>query len=118
AEVDASKLSAVCETSSSNLKTASISSESTAPYTVSLLAYNKDDGHGNFIWIWSVENPNPGNGQNGTAQDLSHWGITLGPCAVLKNVVSAATSNNGKDWTSFTPSYKQDKSQGCYSEPV
>src|SRR5262245_36597027 len=29
----------------------------------------------NWEWIWTVTNVNPGNGNNGTVQNLSHWGM-------------------------------------------
>jgi hypothetical protein len=87
------------------------------PYTVSLVS-RQSIGNGQYEWIWSVTNPNPGNGSNGTAQDLSHWGITLGTCATIENVVKAEYSGDGKNWTPFTPEYKQDKSQDCYSSPL
>ncbi len=87
------------------------------PYTVSLLS-RKSIGNGQYEWIWSVTNPKPGNGKNGTVQDLSHWGITLGTCATITNVVKAEFSGDGEHWTSFTPQYKQDKSQDCHTSPL
>jgi hypothetical protein len=73
-------------------------------YTITLESH-AFNGTG-YDWIWSVENPNPGNGSNGTAQDLSHWGMQLGAClADLSHITGAAYSYNGTDWTSFTPSY-------------
>src|SRR5262245_49181447 len=52
-------------------------------------------GGGKYEWIWSVRNLNPGNGYNGTTQDLSNWGMTLGSCVNFSSVVSAAYSPNG-----------------------
>lgn len=74
--------------------------------------------NGNYEWIWSVQNPNPGNGNNGTSQDLSHWGMQFGTCFQWSSVVSAAYSNDGSNWTSFSPSYQVDPSQGCMTTPV
>ena len=120
-ELDASKLSSICDgksiVTSSKQKAATLSAEGPTPYTVSLLT-RKSNGDGTYTWIWSVSNPNPGNGTNGTVQDLSHWGISLGACAKISDIVSASTSTNGVNWTSFTPEYKQDRSQDCYSGAV
>ncbi|MFD2527682.1 hypothetical protein ACFSQD_17790 [Flavihumibacter stibioxidans] len=87
----------------------------TSPYLVELEI--KGVGDGNYAWIWKVTNKNPGNGKNGTAQDLSHWGIQLEACvrsaernATMDHIVGAAYSFDGENWTSFTPSYKPDPS--------
>jgi outer membrane murein-binding lipoprotein Lpp len=72
----------------------------------------------NWEWIWSVQNSNPGNGTNGTVQDLSHWGMQFGTCFIWPHVVAAAYSFNNTSWTSFTPSYSVDPSQGCVTTPV
>ena len=72
----------------------------------------------NWEWIWSVQNSNPGNGNNGTAQDLSHWGMELGTCVNFAHITDAAYSNDGIVWTSFTPSYQIETSQSCKTVPV
>jgi hypothetical protein len=69
-------------------------------------------------WVWSVRNPNPGNGTNGTVQNLSHWGMQFGGCFNLLSIVSAAYSADSLNWTSFNPSYAVDPSQGCFTAPV
>jgi hypothetical protein len=69
-------------------------------------------------WVWSVQNSNPGNGNGGTIQDLSHWGMQFGPCNVMSSVVGAAYSSNGVTWTNFTPVYEVDPNQGCMTTPV
>jgi hypothetical protein len=69
-------------------------------------------------WVWSVQNSNPGNGNGGTVQNLSHWGMQFGPCNVMNSVVSAAYSADGITWTSFVPVYQTDPSQGCVTTPV
>ena len=87
----------------------------TGPYKV-ILESVTNNGNGTFTWVWSVQNPNPGNGSNGTIQDLSHWNITLGSCVTFDNIVSGATSSNGTEWTSFTPTFQPDPSltnSGC-----
>ena len=117
--LDASKLSSKCEGKGTlmSVNQASSLSGQDLPYTVSLLS-RKSNGDGTYSWIYSVNNPKPGNGNNGTAQDLSHWGISLGSCATIKDVVGMATSKDGIKWTSIKPEYKQDKSQDCYSDPI
>jgi hypothetical protein len=74
--------------------------------------------NGNWQWIWSIQNLNPGNGNNGTAQDLSNWGMQLGTCVNWTSVVSAAYSGDGISWTSFAPSYQVNPSQGCLTTPI
>ena len=73
---------------------------------------------GNWEWVWSVRNPNPGNGTNGTSQDMSHWGMQFGSCFAWADVAGAAYSTDGNTWTSFTPTYQADPSQGCVTTPV
>lgn len=68
---------------------------------------------GKWEWIWSVVNPNPGNGTNGTVQDLSHWGITLPECVTLANIHLAKAFRMDGDnqfYEVFTPKYEADKS--------
>lgn len=72
----------------------------------------------NWVWVWSVQNSNPGNGNNGTVQDLSHWGMQVGTCLNWSSVVSAAYSADGVAWTSFAPSYQADPSQQCMTTAV
>ncbi len=73
---------------------------------------------GNWEWVWSVRNPNPGNGLNGTVQDLSHWGMQFGDCFLWSDVVGAAISRNGNNWANFTPRYEVDPSQDCVTTTV
>ena len=73
---------------------------------------------GNWEWVWSVQNSNPGNGDNGTVQDMSHWGMQFGTCFNPATVISAAYSTNGSNWTGFTPSIEVDPSQGCMTTPL
>ncbi len=88
----------------------------TAAYSV-VLESKINNGNGTYTWTWSVQNPNPGTGLNGTVQDLSHWGITLGTCATMADVVSGAYSADGISWTSFVPVLQEDKSQSCSTTP-
>jgi hypothetical protein len=84
----------------------------TIPYIITLESITPDNG--NYIWVWSVKNPNPGNGNNGTVQDLSHWDMVLNNCgptgAQLSDIVSAGISSNGSSWSNFTPTLQQDPS--------
>lgn len=93
-----------------------VSVSAVSPYSVHLASIKKvDDG---YEWIWQIQNFHPGNGTNGTAQDLSHWDISLGSCVGIEDIVKAAYSSNGTSWTSFKPELKQDKSQDCYKEKI
>lgn len=85
-----------------------IISDCPTPYLITLESITKVGD--NYEWVWSVKNPNPGNGSNGTVQNLSHWDIKLGPCATMSDVVSAATSTDGTTWSPFTPTYQPDPS--------
>jgi hypothetical protein len=85
-------------------------------YTVTLESRSLVDG--NWEWVWSIQNINPGNGNNGTAQDMSHWGMQLGDCVDPASIVSAGYSSNGWDWSAFNPAYQTDPSQGCMTTPV
>jgi len=73
---------------------------------------------GNWEWVWSVYNPNPGNGSNGTSQNMSHWGMQFTSCFDWTHVLGAAYSFDGTTWTTFTPAYVVDPSQGCVTTPV
>jgi hypothetical protein len=73
---------------------------------------------GNWEWVWSIQNLNPGSGENGTAQDMSHWGMQFGECINPLSMVSAAYSADGQNWTSFTPEYAVDPSQECMTSAV
>ena len=97
--------------------TARIASASVcSAYIISLESITQNGA--NWEWIWSVQNPNPGNGNNGTVQNLSHWGMQFGSCFIWSSVVGAAYSSNGNAWTSFTPVYTVDPSQSCMTTPV
>lgn len=94
------------------------STSSSSPYLVTLESIN-NNGDGSYTWIWSVQNPNPGNGLNGTVQDLSHWDLTLGQCASIENVLSASMSEDGINWmVNYIPRNQPDPSQNCYADSV
>lgn len=79
-----------------------------APYKIVLESVTKVGD--TWEWVWSVQNPNPGNGTNNTIQNLSHWVIRLGQCATMDDVLGAATSPDGVTWTPFVPTYETDNS--------
>jgi len=68
---------------------------------------------GKFMWEWKFTNLNPGNGNGGTMQGLSHWSFSPGTCVPASAIVSASYSANGTSWTSFTPSLGKDPSNTC-----
>jgi hypothetical protein len=83
-------------------------SDCTSPYTIVLESVTNVNG--NYEWVWSIQNPRPGNGNDSTIQDLSHWDMALGGCLEFTDVVGAATSTDGVNWVSFQPTYQVDKS--------
>ena len=85
-----------------------------SPYKVHISELVETDGK--YTWIWEIKNKNPGNGSNGTVQDLSHWGIDIGKCIKLSDIIEAAYSQDGKTWIKFTPEFQVDKSQVCTKE--
>src|SRR5690242_8692895 len=79
------------------------------PYSI-ILESVTDNGDNTWTWVWSVQNPTPGNGNNGTAQGLSHWGFAFGACVTASNLVNAGTSADGITWNDFNPSLAIDPS--------
>lgn len=61
------------------------------------------------IWEWTLRNPNPGNGENGTLQNVSHWSIPLSPAAEAA-LVSAEYSLDGITWISIPLNIDRDPS--------
>lgn len=74
-----------------------------------------NNGDGTYTWTWSVTNTNPGNGDNGTTQDLSHWDLVPGACLVIDDIESASYSANGTDWTLFNPQPKIESDNSIYN---
>lgn len=91
--------------------------ESCNPNAYTITLESRTLAGGNWVWIWSVQNPNPGNGTNGTVQDLSHWGM-LASCLDFGDIISAAYSRDGIKWTNFSPVFQVDPSQNCLAHPV
>ena len=69
----------------------------------------------NTEWIWTVTNPNPGNGTNCTLQNLSHWNLVLPDCVTNEHIVSAAYSTDGNSWINLPAQIAVDPSSTCYS---
>ncbi len=115
-----SQIKAVIPTAENNLLSSreSGSSGSCNPNAFTVVLESHTFINGNWEWIWSVQNSNPGSGNNGTVQDLSHWGMQFGTCFNWSAVISAAYSYNGYDWTGFVPSYQPDPSQSCMTSSV
>ena len=78
----------------------------TGSYQITLLSKSPDDA-GNETWTWSVVNPNPGNGENETLQDVSHISIPLSADAEAA-LVSAQYSYDGITWVSVPLSVDRD----------
>ncbi len=79
---------------------------------------------GQTTFIWKIVNPKPGNGKNGTQQDLSHWAFK--PQCVggedlnyhPQDILAAYYSyNNDYSWNQIipTPKMKADPSSSCMS---
>jgi hypothetical protein len=113
---DASKLSQPT-TDAGYATTTTTSTVTSSPYVITLESVVSNGDH-SWTWTWSVRNPNPGNGLGGTVQDLSHWGFMLGTCVNISNVVSAAYSFDGTNWTGFSPANEVDPSQDCMTDAV
>lgn len=86
-------------------------------YVVTLVSANTPTANG-YEWIWTVQNPNPGNGLNGTTQNLSHWGFPINACVPANTITGAGYSADGVNWTNFTPIVQPDPSQACMTAPV
>ncbi len=76
-------------------------------YTISYLGTELVNN--NYQWTWSVVNPNPGNGNNGTLQNISHWSVPLSPIAEAA-LVSAQYSFDGVNWLNVTTEVERDPS--------
>jgi len=83
--------------------------KSTAVDAYQIVLVSQNTVGSNYEWTWSLTNPNPGNGNNGTLQDLSHWDLALGEFAESR-LVSAAYSHDGVNWTNSTIEVERDPS--------
>ena len=76
-----------------------------ACYLIDLV--DRNDNGGNQQWTWSLTNPNPGNGNNGTLQNVSHFDIALSATAEAA-LVSAEYSFDGITWVSVPIEVERD----------
>lgn len=76
-------------------------------YCIQLLSSTSDESRGAFEWTWVLTNPNPGDGQNGTLQDVSHFSIALNAAAEAA-LVSAEYSFDGITWISIPITLERD----------
>ena len=79
------------------------------PYTIQKLSENVSVGGGLYQWSWQINNPNPGNGNNGTLQDVSHWSVPFNEQTEAA-LVSAEYSYDGVNWHSTSPIMDRDPS--------
>src|SRR5436190_4736794 len=91
------------------------------PYDISLVSRTYNSTSGRTTFVWKVFNPNPGNGNNGTVQDLSHWGFKINSCSNPadalheSDIVSAGTgsSSNPSNHSPLRVEIHADPSQNC-----
>lgn len=81
-------------------------SNAVASYVISL--ENKESFGANHTWEWSLYNPNPGNGTNGTLQNLSHWDIPLSPEAEAALISAEYSTDGGITWVSVPLDVERD----------
>jgi hypothetical protein len=74
-------------------------------YQISLVSKSTEGT--NETWTWSLVNPNPGNGSNGTLQNVSHFDISLNSQAE-GSLVSAEYSFDGITWVSVPIEIERD----------
>jgi len=76
-------------------------------YQITLISKASDAGL--ETWTWSLVNPNPGNGLNGTLQNVSHFDIALSAGAESA-LISAEYSFDGITWVSIPTEIVRDPS--------
>jgi hypothetical protein len=86
-------------------------------YDASLIEVSQQ-GANEYAWTWTVTNPSPGSGSDGTLQNLSHWSMAVGDVMQLSNIVSVSYSTDGIAWNHLPVSLAIDKSQDCYTGTV
>jgi hypothetical protein len=71
----------------------------------------------NQVWTWKLTNTNPGNGNNGTLQNVSHWSIPLSAIGEAA-FVSAEYSFDGITWFTLDIEIERDPAirQCCSSD--
>ena len=90
----------------------------TDAYSIQLVSNSSDESRGTYEWTWVLTNPNPGNGLNGTLQNVSHFDIALNAAAEAA-LVSAEYSFDGITWISVPIEVERDPSiRQCTSTDV
>jgi hypothetical protein len=88
-------------------KKTAVNSTTADAYVISL--ESKEVVGTNWVWTWKLTNPNPGNGDNGTLQNVSHWSVPLSLDAE-NALISAEYSFDGVNWTSTSAVLDRDPS--------
>lgn len=87
-------------------------------YSIQLVSNSSDDSRGTYEWTWVLTNPNPGNGEDGTLQNVSHFDIALNAAAEAA-LVSAEYSFDGITWISVSIEMERDPAiRQCTSTDV
>jgi hypothetical protein len=90
---------------------------STEGYSIQMIGKVTDETN-NEQWTWILTNPNPGNGDDGTLQDVSHLSIPVTAEAEAA-LVAAEYSRDGITWTSVPLSIDRDPTiKQCTSADV
>lgn len=85
-------------------------------YNINLMSKSMEGA--NETWTWSLVNPNPGNGDNETLQDVSHLSFPLNAQAEAA-LVSAEYSYDGTNWHNNPISIDRDPAiKACTSVDV
>jgi len=88
-------------------------------YSIQLMPTTESSrGAGTYEWTWVLTNPNPGNGENGTLQNVSHFDIALNAAAEAA-LISAEYSYDGITWISVSIEMERDPAiRQCTSTDV
>ena len=87
-------------------------------YQITSISTEKNGTGEQQQWTWAVSNPSPGNGDNGTLQDVSHWSIPLSPLAEA-SLVSAEYSFDQITWISVSTQVDRDPTiKSCTGDDV
>lgn len=88
-------------------------------YSIQLLSNASNESRGGaYEWTWILTNPNPGNGLNGTLQNVSHFDVALNAAAEAA-LVSAEYSFDGITWVSVPIEVERDPAiRQCTSTDV
>ena len=98
--------------------TATKKSTNVDAYSIQLISTTSDESRGAFEWTWVLTNPNPGNGEDGTLQNVSHFDIALNAGAEAA-LVSAEYSFDGITWISVPIELERDPAiRACTSTDV